>query len=223
MCFNNAQNLYEVDFWFLGMGNFWGEKTQKITQKKPKTLAQHLQFLTDFARVYFKMYVLIVCNIWRNRFFNLGFFLGVKNCEKTPEIPKISFLCFSADFDEIWYKMFFWSPKTKSEVKFSKFWKGGPSGEGWGGGLGIPKNSPKLIPHPILTEIGNKWFFGLIKPNLMSIFWNHEKGARGGRGGGMWGHHQKIQYFCLSTDFVEIWYLFYGLLKTNLNSFFSKF
>ena len=128
------------DFWVWGIS---GGKKSKNHPKKPKTLAQHLQFLTDFARVYFKMYVLIVCNIWRNRFFNLGFFLGVKNCEKTPEIPKISFLCFSADFDEIWYKMFFWSPKTKSEVKFSKFWKGGPSGEGWGGRVGDPQKFPK--------------------------------------------------------------------------------
>ena len=33
---------------------------------------------------------------------------------------------FSTDFDEIWYQIGFLPPKTKSEVRFEKFWKAPP-------------------------------------------------------------------------------------------------
>ena len=104
--------------------------------------------------------------------------------------------CLSTDFDEIWYYMVFWSPKTKSDVNFPKFSKGALRR---GGG----KFSKKIVSQPILIRFGTRWFFGLIKRKCKYIFRNYEKGALGGVG----DLPKKCIFFCLSTDFDEIWYL----------------
>ena len=93
--------MLQADFWFLILGIFWGEKTQKNTPKIP---------------------------------------------------PNFIFSGFSADLDEIWYKIVFWSPKTKSEDNFLKFWKGGPQEGGRGG---IHQNFQKLC---LPTDFDEIWF-----------------------------------------------------------------
>ena len=59
---------------------------------------------------------------WLLRIFDFWFweFLGGEKLEKIlQKSPQISFFsAFSADLDEILYKIGFWSPKTKSEDKF---------------------------------------------------------------------------------------------------------
>ena len=64
--------------------------------------------------------------------------------------------CLSTNFDEIWYYIVFWSPKTKSDVNFPKFSKGALRR---GGG----KFSKQKFSQPILIRFGTRWFFGLIK------------------------------------------------------------
>ena len=71
--------------------------------------------------------------------------------------------------------MVFWSPKTKSDVNFSKFSKGAPRR---GGG----KISKKIVSQPILIKFGTRGFFGLIERKCKLNFPNYEKGALGGVG-----------------------------------------
>ena len=134
-----CEQIFDFWFWeFLG-----GQKLKNHSKKLP----QRLQFLLDFGRVCFKMCVLIVRNIWKNKIFHFWFwelFEGKKLekiLQKSP--PNCIFSGFSADLDEILYKIVLWSPKTKSENNFLKFWKRGP-GE-WGGEGDSPEFSKFLF------------------------------------------------------------------------------